>query len=129
MTLLKVRKEPTRPDNRRRIRLLPVIGKLCESIKGEQLTICAATNSILPSLQFGVRRKLAAAYQTTNLDLPVRPNLGLCCQVVVALLVVVEAYDKVWHDGLLRKLQASMALIKVLRCPVGSSPSVMALCC
>lgn len=104
VTLPKKGKDPSIPENRRPISLLPGLAKLCEFFILEGMTEHLEKNGIMPLNQFGFRRKLAAIQKAAHLEMLVRLNTGPRKKTIAVLLDVAKAYDKVWRNGLLLKM-------------------------
>lgn len=98
------------PSSYRPISLLSVLGKLFEKLLLRKLEPLIDEKQLIPAFQFGFRRK----HSTIDLALSVLREASealeerkFCCAVF---LDVAQAFDKVWHEGLLHKLQTVLPL-------------------
>lgn len=64
VTIPKVAKDPTKPENRRPISLLPGLAKLCKSVVKDRLHDFVETNELLSPNQSDFRPKVAAVYDS-----------------------------------------------------------------
>lgn len=97
-------KDPSIPDNRRPISLLPGLAKIAEGIIKERINDFVEERGLVEASQFGFRKKLAAVNQAAYLDAIARSSTRKKKRVIVALLDVAKAYDRVWREGLIHKL-------------------------
>lgn len=98
------------PSSYRPISLLPVLGKLFEKLLLRKLEPLIDQNNLIPSFQFGFRRKHSTIDQALSVFQKAGAaleNRQFCCAVF---LDVAQAFDKVWHQGLLHKLQLILPL-------------------
>lgn len=96
-------KPPHEPASHRPISLLPVLGKLFERVLLNRLK--KPLDSILPAHQFGFRERHGTVEQVHRIVDTISKCLEnkLYCSTVF--LDISQAFDKVWHDGLLYKLK------------------------
>ena len=105
------------PDNYRPISLLPCMCKLFEKVLMERI------NTFLHQLpqrfpcpqQIGFRKKLSCNTAAFNLQETILYNIELNSNVYVAFLGIRKAFDTVWHDALLYKLDQIGIKGKMLR--------------
>lgn len=97
-------KDPTKPDSYRPISLINVLGKLFEVLLKERLWDFLNTNQIIPPCQHGFRSEHSSQNALTYLLTTVTQALNLRQYSLAILLDVQKAFDKVWHEGLIRKL-------------------------
>ena len=88
----------------RPISLLPIISKLFEKLFMKRLKSIIIKNKLIPSHQFGFREKhstIEQVHRVTNKIEKALEEKKVCSAVF---LDVAQAFDKVWHEGLLCKL-------------------------
>ncbi|CAG9133710.1 unnamed protein product [Plutella xylostella] len=103
--VLKPGKPPHLTSSYRPISLLPVLSKLLEKVISTRLNECISENSSIPEHQFGFRRNHATIEQVHRVCEHIRnalENKKYCSGVF---LDVQQAFDKVWHSGLLYKMK------------------------
>lgn len=94
------------PNSYRPISLLPVIGKLFERILLNRMKV--HLNTILPQHQFGFRESHGTIEQVHRII----DTIGRClenklyCSAVF--LDISQAFDKVWHEGLIYKIKKTL---------------------
>ena len=93
------------PNNYRPISLLSAVGKVCEKIVHKKLYRFAAP--LLSNHQSGFRKKDGSALQLTRLVQEWSEALDNSEYVGVIFFDLKKAFDKVWHTGLLIKLEAA----------------------
>jgi len=98
-------KLPDIPSSYRPISLLPTFPKIFEKILLKRLLPLSDKFNIIPNHQFGFRSKHSNIHQLhRTVDLiSISMESKLYCAAV--LLDVAQAFDKVWHEGLLFKLK------------------------
>lgn len=98
-------KPPQDVTSYRPISLLPVMSKLFEKLFLKQLKPIIAEKNLIPDYQFGFREKhstIEQVHRITNIIENTLENKGVCSSVF---LDVSQAFDKVWHEGLIFKLK------------------------
>uniref|UniRef100_A0A2S2P0Y0 RNA-directed DNA polymerase from mobile element jockey n=1 Tax=Schizaphis graminum TaxID=13262 RepID=A0A2S2P0Y0_SCHGA len=98
-------KPPQLPTSYRPISLLPTFSKMFEKILLKRLLPLSDKANIIPHHQFGFRAKHSTTHQllrTVDLISTSMESKHYCAAV---LLDVAQAFDRVWHDGLLYKLK------------------------
>ena len=104
------------PANYRPISLLPVIGKLFESLIRSRLLIFADEH--IPTYQFGFRRNVSTIHPLSILVSNIQTAKVNKKKSAVIFLDIQKAFDSVWHRGLLYKLSLlniPYYLINILR--------------
>lgn len=89
----------------RPISLLPTASKVYEKLLLKRLNPLLDDLNIIPDHQFGFRQKYSTVEQVHRVTNVIRQNLeeGKYCS--AAFLDVSQAFDKVWHEGLLFKIK------------------------
>lgn len=98
-------KPATEVTSYRPISLLPVLSKLFEKIFLRRLKPIIERNNLIPTHQFGFRNSHSTIDQVHRITNVIEQSLEerkICSAV---LLDVSQAFDKVWHNGLLRKIR------------------------
>lgn len=98
-------KEPQEVTSYRPISLLPIMAKLFEKLFLKRLSIIIHSSNLIPSHQFGFRNQHSTIDQIHRITDVIEKSFenGKICSVVF--LDVEKAFDKVWHAGLIKKLQ------------------------
>jgi hypothetical protein len=102
--LLKPKKDKKHPASYRPISLLSCMGKLLEKIIKQRLSAEIERRNILPQHQAGFRAKKSTIYNIVRLERHAREQLKQDRQSAVILFDIKAAFDSVWHDGLIYKL-------------------------
>jgi len=105
--LLKPKKDKQHPSSFRPISLLSCLGKLLEKIIKERLTLELERRNILPQHQAGFRPGKSTIYNIVRLERYAQGQLRRPCSKrhsAVILFDIKAAFDSVWHDGLIYKL-------------------------
>jgi hypothetical protein len=104
--------KPDKPPNDRKsyrpISLLPVISKLFERLLLKRLKLIIEHRNLIPQHQFGFREKhstIDQVHRITDVIENTLENKKICSGIF---LDVAQAFDKVWHRGLLYKLQRDL---------------------
>jgi hypothetical protein len=105
--LLKPKKDKQQPSSYRPISLLSCLGKLLEKIVKQRLTLEVERRNILPAHQAGFRSKKSTLYNIIRLERYAHEQLhgsqGRRHSGVI-FFDIKAAFDSVWHDGLIYKL-------------------------
>jgi len=101
----KPNKPPDSPGSYRPISLLPFLSKICERLILQRISPYIITNNILPPSQFGFRTNHSTIHQTHRLVDAISTTLERKQYCTCAFLDISQAFDRVWHDGLLFKLR------------------------
>jgi hypothetical protein len=107
--LLKPGKPPHELTSYRPISLLPAVSKVFEKLLIQCILPLVASNSLIPDHQFGFRRRHSTIDQTHRLVQRIHTALDFK-QYFAAFLDISQAFDKVWHAGLLYKLRHALSL-------------------
>lgn len=101
--------KPGKPNNQatsyRPISLLPVISKVFEKLFLRRIHILIKESDVLPYHQFGFRQKHSTIEQIHRIVDVIRQDLENKRYCSAAFLDVTQAFDKVWHTGLLYKIK------------------------
>lgn len=97
-------KDVTQVTSYRPISLLPILSKLFEKLLLKRLITHTDDNVIIPNHQFGFRKQHSTIEQVHRLTNQIRgtfENKQYCSALFID---ISQAFDKVWHDGLLYKI-------------------------
>src|SRR5436190_1429594 len=92
------------PRSYRPISLLCTFSKILEKILQKRLLHFIDSSGIIPPHQFGFRSKHSTVHQVLRISESIVRGFELRKHSVAAFLDISQAFDKVWHDGLLHKL-------------------------
>lgn len=102
--------KPGKPLNQvssyRPISLLPITSKVFEKLFLQRLQLSINENDIIPAHQFGFRQKHSTVEQVHRVANIIREDLENKRFCSAAFLDVAQAFDKVWHTGLLYKIKS-----------------------
>lgn len=90
----------------RPISLLPLASKIFEKLIMKRLIPLIHENYIIPDHQFGFRQNHSTIEQVHRLVAKIAQNLETKKYCSAAFLDVQQAFDKVWHEGLLFKIKS-----------------------
>ncbi|GBP79921.1 Probable RNA-directed DNA polymerase from transposon X-element [Eumeta japonica] len=107
-------KPPNEASSYRPISLTPVLSKLWERIVLERLSPCLEINYVIPDHQYGFRKHHSTIEQVHRVYSTIRQCLEQKEYCSAAFLDVQQAFDRVWHKGLLCKIK------KILPHPITS---------
>lgn len=96
-------KPPTDPTSYRPISLLPIIGKILERLILKRMK--SFLPNIIPDHQFGFREKHGTTEQIHRVSDKVWRSFENKQYCSAVFLDIAQAFDKVWHDGLLFKVK------------------------
>lgn len=91
--------------NYRPISLLPILGKMLETIIKRRLSSFLESNNIIPDFQFGFQINHSTSHQLARLTDFIVNGFEMKKHTLVTFLDFQQAFDKVWHRGLLYKLK------------------------
>ena len=97
-------KDPTQVKSYRPISLLSILSKMFESVLIKKIMPHIHTNSIIPDHQFGFRKSHSPIEQVHRIVHRIGKafeNKEYCSALFID---ISQAFDKVWHDGLLYKI-------------------------
>jgi len=103
--ILKPGKQPTEFTSYRPISLLPIISKILEKLLLHRLLSNPHSQDWIPSHQFGFRKAHSTIQQCHHLTTIINKTLEDHQYCSAVFLDVSQAFDKVWHQGLLLKIQ------------------------
>lgn len=89
----------------RPITLLSCLGKLLERIVKSRLSLFAESNQLLPMNQAGFRRGKSTTDNLLHLTHDIHAHLHRSRQTGLVVFDIKQAFDSVWHNGLLFKLK------------------------
>lgn len=98
-------KPPDIPSSYRPISLLPFFAKLCEKLVIRRISKIVSDKKIIPDTQFGFRAKHSTIHQIHRLTDAIAFSFEKKLYCSAVMLDVAQAFDKVWHSGLLFKLK------------------------
>lgn len=103
--ILKPKKPPDCPSSYRPISLLPILSKVFEKMLLKRLIKIVEETKALPDSQFGFRSKHSTIHQIHRIVDKISFSLEEKQYCTGAFLDVSQAFDRVWHAGLLLKLK------------------------
>jgi hypothetical protein len=92
----------------RPISLLPILSKLFERMLLRRLHVILRENKIIPEHQFGFREKHATVEQVHRVCNKIRSSLENKQYCSSVFLDIEQAFDRVWHRGLLYKIKTML---------------------
>ncbi|KAL4125761.1 hypothetical protein QTP88_010001 [Uroleucon formosanum] len=98
-------KPPDLPKSYRPISLLLYFSKICERLILKRIYPHIISKNVLLSSQFGFRAKHSTVHQVHRAIGAISTSLENKCYCTCAFLDISQAFDKVWHEGLLFKLR------------------------
>ena len=98
-------KPPNDISSYRPISLLPVMSKLFEKIFLKQIKSIIERRNLIPSHQFGFRDKHSTIDQVHRITNIIEKSLEEKQTCSTIFLDVAQAFDKVWHEGLMQKIE------------------------
>jgi hypothetical protein len=99
-------KPPHEVTSYRPISLLPIMSKLFEKCLLYRLNSALREKSIIPDHQFGFRREHSTIEQVHRVCRKIRKSFEMKEYCSSAFLDIQQAFDKVWHKGLLCKIRS-----------------------
>lgn len=99
-------KDSTQAASYRPISLLPILSKLFEKLLAEKLK--SHLDDILPKFQFGFREEHGTVEQVHRIVCEIKQALDNRNYCSAAFLDIAQAFDKVWHEGLIYKIKANL---------------------
>ncbi|KAL4107111.1 hypothetical protein QTP88_018543 [Uroleucon formosanum] len=101
----KPKKPPDLPSSYRPISLLPFFAKIFERLILKRILPCIYSSNVLPNTQFGFRANHSTTHQLHRLVDAISFSLEKKRYCSCIFLDVSQAFDRVWHEGLLYKLK------------------------
>ena len=108
ITLLKPGKPPDQVSSYRPISLLPIISKVFEKLILKRLNTIIEEKGLYPSHQFGFRHSHSTIDQVHRITNDIEKALEDKKVCSAIFLDVAQAFDKVWHEGLMYKLKNTL---------------------
>lgn len=97
-------KDPNEVSSYRPISLLPIMSKLFEKLFIKRIKVIVENQHLVPNHQFGFREKHSTIDQVHRLSNTIEEALESKKVCSAIFLDVAQAFDKVWHQGLVEKL-------------------------
>lgn len=97
-------KDPKLPNSYRPISLLSALAKLFERVIYNRITTHTENNDIIHCKQFGFRKDHSTVHQIKRVIHIVEQNKAARRSTGVVLLDIEKAFDSIWHDGVIFKL-------------------------
>lgn len=97
-------KDKTQIKSYRPISLLPILSKLFEKLLLEKIHPHLNQNNIIPQHQFGFRHKHSTIEQVHRITNCIKKALDERKYCTGVFLDIAQAFDKVWHEGLISKI-------------------------
>jgi hypothetical protein len=94
----------------RPIRLFPIVSKAFEKILLKSLLPVVENNRLIPNHQFGFRQRHSTREQTHRIVQKINEALESKQYCSAEFLDISQAFDKVWHTGLLYRLRRPLSL-------------------
>ena len=98
-------KDPADVTSYRPISLLPILSKVLEKLILRRLQPIITDNNLIPSHQFGFRPKHGTIEQVHRIVHRIQDDLENRRFCSAAFIDISQAFDKVWHTGLLHKIK------------------------
>jgi hypothetical protein len=92
----------------RPISLLPIVSKLFESLLLKRMLHFIRERHLIPDHQFGFRHKHATIDQVHRLTKEIVKSFEAKQYCAAAFLDISQAFDRVWHEGLLYKIKTTL---------------------
>lgn len=92
------------PSSYRPISLLPTLSKLFEKVIHHRICKFTFQNKIIPDFQFGFRPKHSTTHQLQRVTESIIKGFEEKQYTATVFLDIAQAFDTVWHDGLMLKL-------------------------
>jgi hypothetical protein len=108
--ILKSGKPPDEITSYRPISLLPIISKVFEKLLLKRLLPMVENSRLIPNHQFGIRHRHSTIEQTHRIAQRIDEAIETNQYSSAAFLDIPQAFDKIWHTGLLYKLRQSLPL-------------------
>lgn len=107
--------DPLFPQSHRPISLLCTMGKLTERIVLRRLEEELQSNNTIPDEQYGFRAEHSTEQQVLRLTENVINNINMRHISAAAFFDISKAFDKVWHQGLIVKMNQAGTTLAVTR--------------
>lgn len=103
------------PQNYRPISLLSGVSKILEKIILARINLFLETNHIIQDEQFGFRPKHSANHQVLRITEYVVKGFNDNKTTAAVFLDVAQAFDRVWHEGLLSKMMTTKMPVYIIK--------------
>ena len=113
----KVGKDPSLTTSYRPISLLPILSKVFERLFLSRIEPYLIQKNLIPSHQFGFRKGHSTIQQVHRVTNKIATDIDQKRFCIALYLDVAKAFDKVWHEGLLFKLNKYLpyTIFKILK--------------
>jgi hypothetical protein len=101
-------KPPHRVTSYRPISLLPLLSKIFERLLIKRIHVNANINDKIPAHQLGFRERHSTTQQCHRIVNEIQKSFEEKKLCTAAFLDIQQAFDRVWHDGLLYKLKTTL---------------------
>jgi hypothetical protein len=108
--ILKPGKPPNELTPYQPISLLPIVSKVFEKILLKRILPIFQNNRLIPNFQFGFRQRHSTIEQVHRIVRRINEALENKHYCSAAFLDISQAFDKVWHTGILYNLRRSLPL-------------------
>jgi hypothetical protein len=108
ITIAKPGKPPTEAASYRPVSLLPILSKIFKRMLRKRINEIINSDNLIPMHQFGSRKGHSTTQQCHRIVHTIRDGLENKKICVAVFLDIQQAFDKVWHHGLLYKLKRVM---------------------
>lgn len=106
--IVKPGKKPEHTASYRPISLLPIVAKVFEKLLLLRLKPIIENLHLIPKHQFGFRQHHSTIQQVHRIVNKIHKSFESGSYCTAAFLDIAQAFDKVWHDGLLYKLKIAL---------------------
>lgn len=101
-------KDPTETSSYRPISLLPILSKIFEKLLLKRLLTIIEERNLIPDHQFGFRQGHGTVEQVHRVVKKIRTALECKRYCSAAFLDISQAFDRVWHLGLMYKIKKNL---------------------
>jgi len=101
-------KDPTEVTSYRPISLLPLLSRILEKLLLQRLKPLLTSQQLIPDHQFGFRPRHGTTEQAHRLVHKIREDFQHKRYCTATFIDISQAFDKVWHPGLLYKLKRTL---------------------
>lgn len=106
----KAGKDPTNVSSYRPISLLSIVSKLFENLIIKRIKDVVKQTNVIPNHQFGFREKHSTIEQVHRIVNTIHETFEKKQYCSAVFLDITQAFDKVWHEGILHKLKSMLPL-------------------
>jgi hypothetical protein len=108
ISILKPGKPPNDVRSYRPITLLPLMSKIFERLLLRRMEQETHLDTLIPTHQFGFRKGLSTVQQAHRIINEITRSYELKKHCAAAFMDIAQAFDRVWHPGLLYKLKKAL---------------------